>query len=961
VPPASADSARLITRQALRAVEGDSAAAVEARWRRRRDPLALLGLATLARLRYQYERADSLAHTILARADASGPVALQAHLALASASIAAGNWVRADSAYRAAAAYARATTDTSALAESLSGLAVTQGRLAGLGQALPLADSAWALSPARDVALRAVIQCRRADLLESLSDSTAPAEARAGIVLARAAGERRTEAACLRVLARHARRLDAAGAAAIMGAVAELQRLARDDAGRATTLQWRGYTYSTIGEFGLARADLDAAVSLALTSRNDAVLAWASLNLANTSQFFGDTRAALRLAAYAESLFTVQGDRMGLVLTMSTRSRAAMVNGDYDAAEPLLRESLARASDVGGPWPKFGYKALADLAIARGDWTAALAHLDSAAAMARAEGEIAYVNGLEHPYALVAFRQGRLADARRMLRRTIAVLADDPQRSRRYVAHTLLGAVYARQGDLDAASRELSAAADTLDQWRASLGTADLRLAAYAVREEDLATDFGFTAALVDLARGDRAGTAFTLAERRRARDLGDRMLRVAALDAVPAATPRTPSRSAASPLDAAAVRAAIPDDSTALVEFVVSGAAEPSIAFVVTRQGMTAAVLPPGREIRELTETMLALIEAGEGTDSMARQAGRLLWAPVETLLPEHVVRLVLVPDGPLHRLPFDALVLADGRRVAERFAVAVTPSATIAAGLWRRAPSAGQGTLLAFGAPRFPPLPAEWRESAGPTAAAARPLGAAVTTRGGDFMPLPASAGEVKAAGRIAPGAVVRLGAGASESYLKAADAARYRIIHFATHALVDDESLDRTGLVLAPGDGEDGLVSPAELAALRLDADLVVLSGCRTARGVVFTGEGVEGLAGPLLEAGTRSVLATLWSVGDRDAARFMGDFYRAASSGITIGDAVAQAKRTAMARGEPPSVWAAFVLVGNPVVRPSLPSPAAPRGAPVWRALLLAAVALGLASLARAWRAGRRRRA
>jgi len=148
---------------------------------------------------------------------------------------------------------------------------------------------------------------------------------------------------------------------------------------------------------------------------------------------------------------------------------------------------------------------------------------------------------------------------------------------------------------------------------------------------------------------------------------------------------------------------------------------------------------------------------------------------------------------------------------------------------------------------------------------------------------------------------------------------------------------------------------------LAALRLDADLIVLSGCRTARGVVFTGEGVQGLAGPLLEAGARSVLATLWSVGDRDAARFVGAFYEAAGRGAMVGDALAQAKRAAIVRGDPPSVWAAFVLVGNPAVRPPLPRPDERSGAPRSQELMLAVVGVVLAVVELARLARRRRRA
>ncbi len=585
---------------------------------------------------------------------------------------------------------------------------------------------------------------------------------------------------------------------------------------------------------------------------------------------------------------------------------------------------------MGGAWPRFGQKSLADLEIARGDWPAALRHLDSASALARATGDVSYANGLAHPYALVALKQGHLDEARRLLDRHIAVLEDDPQRSRRYVAHTMLGAVYARQGDLDRAVHELTSAADTLDAWRKSLGTADLRLAAYAVREEDLATDFGFVGALGDLVRGGRTGAAFALAERRRARDLSDRMLQVTTLATAADSSAHASRHGTGVPFAAAGLRDAIPDDATALVEFVVSTAADSSIAFIVTRTGIQAALLPPGAALAELTETMLALVESGEHGDSLPARAGRSLLAPVLALLPAAVHRLVLVPDGPLHRLPFDALVLGDGRRVAERYEVSLSPSATISARLWQRTPSTAATTLLAF---------------------------AGIDSRGQPGLPLlPASAREAREAGRMASASVIRLGADASESYLKASNAANYRILHFATHALVDDESLDGTALVLAAGAGEDGLMSPAELAALHLDADLVVLSGCRTARGVVFSGEGVQGLAGPLLEAGSRSVLATLWSVNDRDAAGFVGDFYRAATGGTSVGDALATAKRTAIARGEPPATWAAFVLVGNPAVQPPvLASPVgiAWPGGTLAFGVLITSVSVGILLLA--WRA------
>ncbi len=144
-------------------------------------------------------------------------------------------------------------------------------------------------------------------------------------------------------------------------------------------------------------------------------------------------------------------------------------------------------------------------------------------------------------------------------------------------------------------------------------------------------------------------------------------------------------------------------------------------------------------------------------------------------------------------------------------------------------------------------------------------------------------------------------------------------YRVVHFATHAVVDERSVARTALALSPGEGEDGFVSPGDLAALTLNADLVVLSACRTAGGVVIRGEGIQGLTAPLLQAGARSILATQWQVPDRPTARFVASFYQQLAGGLPVAGALRASKLEAMRRGAPASEWAAFVVVGDPLAR------------------------------------------
>jgi CHAT domain-containing protein len=207
-----------------------------------------------------------------------------------------------------------------------------------------------------------------------------------------------------------------------------------------------------------------------------------------------------------------------------------------------------------------------------------------------------------------------------------------------------------------------------------------------------------------------------------------------------------------------------------------------------------------------------------------------------------------------------------------------------------------------------------------------------------------------------RYASGSEVRLRADASEAWLRRTPVAHFHVIHLATHALVDENSLARTSLALAPGAGEDGFLSPADLSALELDADLVVLSACRTAGGVVVSGEGLQGLTTPLLEAGARSVIATQWRIGDRSTVALVRDLYDALARGAPVSEALRQAKLAAIGRGVPASEWAAFTVVGDPLVQVPLRVP--PRDAlPGWLAAG-AALALLTAGYLATRRSGRR---
>jgi CHAT domain-containing protein len=157
---------------------------------------------------------------------------------------------------------------------------------------------------------------------------------------------------------------------------------------------------------------------------------------------------------------------------------------------------------------------------------------------------------------------------------------------------------------------------------------------------------------------------------------------------------------------------------------------------------------------------------------------------------------------------------------------------------------------------------------------------------------------------------------GAEASEVALKAADLSHYGILHFAAHAVIDGVNNDRSALLLAAGTTQqDGLLQNREIADLRLDNHIVVLSSCQSAIGTQLRGEGVLGLARSFFAAGARVVVASLWPIRDDHAQAFFDPFYAAIGEGRTVGEAYRLAQRRLIADGLPMQAWAGFVLMGD----------------------------------------------
>ena len=168
----------------------------------------------------------------------------------------------------------------------------------------------------------------------------------------------------------------------------------------------------------------------------------------------------------------------------------------------------------------------------------------------------------------------------------------------------------------------------------------------------------------------------------------------------------------------------------------------------------------------------------------------------------------------------------------------------------------------------------------------------------------------------------AKVMLRSNATESAVKSADSQNYRMIHFATHGFVNSEKPELSGLLLAADSAgkEDGILYSGEIYNLNLNTDLVVLSACETGLGKIQKGEGIIGLTRALLYAGARNIVVSLWQVADESTSKLMVDFYRNCLENKGQGNysaAIRDAKLKMISEVTfaHPYFWSPFILIGR----------------------------------------------
>ena len=342
---------------------------------------------------------------------------------------------------------------------------------------------------------------------------------------------------------------------------------------------------------------------------------------------------------------------------------------------------------------------------------------------------------------------------------------------------------------------------------------------------------------------------------------------------------------------------------SEAVLEYVIDEPA--SYCVVITRENARIVNVPGKQVISPLVSAYLSEVKAKHSAQDQAHRLHDVLLDSIPEAQSKE--QLVIIRDGRLHLVPFDALLDHDNHYLVESRTVVYSPSATSFFLLRTAAqPKDSESTVLAVGG-----VPYDHSN-----------LTQSAVTRGYSstaLSNLPGSREEALAAAAAFPSRsrTLLLGDSATESAFK--KESNHRVIHLAVHAIANETQPERAALVLLsdPAHDEDGFLQASEIVQLPLNADLVVLSACDTAVGPLEGQEGISTLSRAFLLAGARTVVSTLWSVQDETTLYLMKTFYSELNRKKRVPDALASAKRKMLKTFDAKAVpyyWAGFTVEG-----------------------------------------------
>jgi CHAT domain-containing protein len=697
--------------------------------------------------------------------------------------------------------------------------------------------------------------------------------------------------------------------------------------GELMTLTNLGAVHSLLGEHVRALGFLDEALRLTPgTARDQHGLLLD--NMADVYRALGDHRRAIDLAEQSLAIRREVRDRRGESYALLILGRSYRDLGDADRAVRLLGEALQIQRSFGDRFLEV--ETLLAMAITerdRGNLRAALPYAEAAVGVIeelRSETtnpdlRASFVASEHDNYGVYLDLLVRLHEQDSSAGHDAAAL----RASERARARVLLEALIEARADI-----RRGADPDLLESERRlqkQLGESAARLSE-ALRREEAAAEVEAARRKLELTKEEYRGVQSRIRRE----------------------SPRYAALTQPEPATVEEIRRQLLDEDTVLLEFYLG--APRSFLWALTRSGLSTHALPPRKEIEAAARRVHELLASRRHAPSadavcdldrdLAAEMGalsRVLLEGVATRLSTEWrgKRLLVVASGALAYLPFGALPTPGEGRVRPLLndhEVVVAPSASVLVAQ-RHEPlpgSPGLDTVAVVADPVFDAgdprvrVPAKRPEPETPTATVNRASRAASRMGRDGFTRLPFSRREAEEITRLVPrGTLLRAtDFDANRTLVTDGGLADRRVVHFATHGLLDSEHPDLSGLVLSlvdeRGTPRDGFLRMHEIYNLRLPADLVVLSACQTALGRDIRGEGLFGLTRGFMYAGARRVVASLWQVDDESTAELMKRFYRAMrKEHRRPADALrtAQLELSRDPRWSAPFYWAGFVLQGE----------------------------------------------
>ncbi|HSR53765.1 MAG TPA: CHAT domain-containing protein [Acidobacteriota bacterium] len=712
-------------------------------------------------------------------------------------------------------------------------------------------------------------------------------------------------------------------------------------------VEWEARTLTSLGRAYLELGEVDRALSYfrqALPLRREAGdrrgEGHTLVNLAGALQEDGQMEASLPQLEKALSLYRELEYPQGTVSVLRLIGKVHSATGNLPEAERFFQESLEAARQLRRPLQEAAaHQHLGRLKAQRSQFEEALEHLDKSIRLCASVRPCQADSHLAR--ARVELQAGRPSKAEPAVDEAISIIESlrerisSPERRASYLAtqreayQLKIGLLMERHWEspskgLDQRALEFSERGRTraLVEY---LREAQSEIAAdlsddLLERREELRRNLNFKAAAQLRAEGSgREDQAAQLEN-----ELSAILAEIDNLEAdIRRRHPRYAQLTRPTALMAPRIRGLL-DEDTLLLEFALS-AQGPSHLWLVSPQQVNAYRLAQGNVIEEAARQAFALISRFDPQRQRQREQAlqhlsRLLLEPVGQEIAK-ASRLVVVSDGALHYIPFAALnsPLSPEKPLLEDHEIVHLPSASALAvqrGASSTTPKEAPCRAAVLADPVYSPHDERLEEGVG-----AAPLRAG---EGAEFERLYASRREAEAIVSLSPAGATQALTGL-QANLEALHSPRVRdcrVLHFATHGLIDDHRPELSGLVLSQygpdGSPQDGFLRMLDVYALDLKAELVVLSGCQTADGKMVGGEGLVGLTRGFMHAGVPRVVASLWQVQDRATAELMRNFYRGLwQEGLAPAAALRRAQLEVRRdrRWRDPYFWTAFVFQGD----------------------------------------------